>query len=436
MAELLASPAIRPPVVASAINSGGSLEERLKMLITEKSWKVPGAVRLGIVAIAFCVLPLGLMYAQDYEAIQKRLGEAVKAGELSRAEAGVMLEALKESGKGDKARGAMRERYMQAVERAKAAVESGQMTEEQFEERLKLLRQRMFAEKQPQTHEDEDSEMEAKKRRYMAAAEEIKKAVKEGKVSKEDAEKRLIEMRKAMFRSGDRKGAKQDNDPDMAGKRRRYEEGAKQIKAAVEAGELSKEAAEKRLIKMREMIFRGVDRKDRDNGKDMAALKRRYEEGAKRIEAAVEAGRITKEDAENRLIEMRKSLFGDDKQDPDVDKQMEAKKRRYMAFAKEIEAAVDAGKISKEDAEKKLIELRKKMFRNGGRKKEARRDQRGISVEDYRRAEREIKKAVKEGKVSKEDAERRLIEMRKAIRREKPEGDDDRSRKSTERDRR
>ena len=365
MAEMLSSPAIRPPVVASAINSGGTLEESLKMMIIRKSWKVPGAVRLGIVAMAFCVLPLGLVCAQDYEAIQKRLGEAVKAGELSRTQAGVMLEALKKSGNDDKAKGAMRERYMQAVERAKAAVESGQATEEQVEERLKLLRQRMFGEKQPQTHEDEDSEMEANKRRYMAAAEEIKKAVKEGKVSKEDADKRLIEMRKAMFRSG--------------------------------------------------------DRKDRDNGKDMAALKRRYDEGAKRIEAAVEAGRITKEDGEKRLIEMRKSLFDDDKQDPDVDKQMEAKKRRYMAFAKQIEAAVDAGKISKEDAEKKLIELRKEMFRDGGRKKEAPRDQRGISVEDYRRAEKEIRELVEKGKVSKEDAERRLIEMRKAIRREKPE---------------
>ena len=365
MAEMLASPAIRPPVVASAINSGGTLEESLKMMIIRKSWKVPGAVRLGIVAMAFCVLPLGLVCAQDYEAIQKRLGEAVKAGELSRTQAGVMLEALKKSGNDDKAKGAMRERYMQAVERAKAAVESGQATEEQVEERLKLLRQRMFGEKQPQTHEDEDSEMEANKRRYMAAAEEIKKAVKEGKVSKEDADKRLIEMRKAMFRSG--------------------------------------------------------DRKDRDNGKDMAALKRRYDEGAKRIEAAVEAGRITKEDGEKRLIEMRKSLFDDDKQDPDVDKQMEAKKRRYMAFAKQIEAAVDAGKISKEDAEKKLIELRKEMFRDGGRKKEAPRDQRGISVEDYRRAEKEIRELVEKGNVSKEDAERRLIEMRKAIRREKPE---------------
>ena len=33
IAELLAAPAIRPPVVASAINSGGILEKRLKMMI-------------------------------------------------------------------------------------------------------------------------------------------------------------------------------------------------------------------------------------------------------------------------------------------------------------------------------------------------------------------------------------------------------------------
>ena len=41
---------------------------------------------------------------------------------------------------------------------------------------------------------------------------------------------------------------------------------------------------------------------------------------------------------------------------------MGAKIRRYMAFAKEIGAAIDAGKLSKEDAERKLIALRKEMF--------------------------------------------------------------------------
>jgi hypothetical protein len=43
---------------------------------------------------------------------------------------------------------------------------------------------------------------------------------------------------------------------------------------------------------------------------------------------------------------------------------MEAKKRRYMAGAEEIEAAVEAGKLSKEDGEKKLIEMRTKIFKD------------------------------------------------------------------------
>ncbi|HCN09836.1 MAG TPA: hypothetical protein DIT01_18075 [Lentisphaeria bacterium] len=42
-----------------------------------------------------------------------------------------------------------------------------------------------------------------------------------------------------------------------------------------------------------------------------------------------------------------------------------------------------------------------------------------ISVEEYRRAEVGIRKAVESGEVSREDAEKRLIEMRKAIRSEK-----------------
>ncbi len=47
------------------------------------------------------------------------------------------------------------------------------------------------------------------------------------------------------------------------------------------------------------------------------------------------------------------------------DRELEAKKRRYMAFKEKIEAAIDAGKLSKEDAEKELIALRKKFFGDG-----------------------------------------------------------------------
>jgi len=42
-----------------------------------------------------------------------------------------------------------------------------------------------------------------------------------------------------------------------------------------------------------------------------------------------------------------------------------------------------------------------------------------ISVAEYQRGESQIRELVKKGKVSQEDAEKRLMEMRKAIRREK-----------------
>ncbi len=235
------------------------------MMITEKTWKVPVAVWLGIVAMASCILPQGRVYAQDFEAVERRLGGAVEAGELTLEQASIMMKALKRSAGSKRAH---------------------------------------------------NREMEAKKRRYMAFAKEIEAAVEAGKISKEDAEKELIAVRKKMFR---------------------------------------------------------------------------------------DAGRKQK------------------------DREMEAKKRRYMAFAKEIEAAVEAGKISKEDAEEKLIAVRKKMFRDAGRKQEDRSDKHGISVEEYRRAEAKIRELVKKGEVSKEDAEKRLIEMRKSIRTEKSEGNDKRS---------
>mgnify|MGYP001420806501 CR=1 FL=1 len=150
--EWSASPVIRPSVVASAINSGGNLEKRLKMMIAENIWKVPATLRLEIVAIAFCVLPLGLVHAQDFKAVERRLGGAVEAGELTLEQASIMMDALKRSAGSEHAN---------------------------------------------------DREMAAKKRRYMQFAKEIETAVDAGKLSKEDAETKLIGLRKEMFRDAD-----------------------------------------------------------------------------------------------------------------------------------------------------------------------------------------------------------------------------------------
>ena len=149
-AELLSLSAIRPSVVASGINSGGNLGKRLKMMITEIPWKVSASLRLGIVAMAFCILPLGLVYAQDFKAVERRLGGAVETGELTLKQASIMMDALKRS----------------------AGFEHAHVRK-----------------------------MGAKKRRYMAFAKEIKAAVDAGKISKEEAKKKLFELRKKMFRN-------------------------------------------------------------------------------------------------------------------------------------------------------------------------------------------------------------------------------------------
>ena len=274
MAELLTTSTLRPPAVASAINSGGILEKRLTMIVSQTNLKLSNWMCLAVFLLAIGVLPVGLVYAQDYEAVQKRLVEAVKSGEISRAQAGAMLETLKGSDKSKPAG---------------------------------------------------DRDMEALKRRYQEGARRIEAAVEAGEVSKEDAEKRLIEMRKAMFPETGTKSQLRDN------------------------------------------------KSKTKNGKEMASLEARkkvFQQSEKIILDAVKSGKVSEKDAKKRLGQMRADMFpefedkskGGNNKDKagkeKVDRQMEGKKNRYMKAAAGIEAEVKAGKISKEDAEKRLIEMR------------------------------------------------------------------------------
>ncbi len=379
MAELLTSTAIRPPVVASAINNGGNLEKRLKMMIADKTWKVPTALRLGMVALASCILPLGRVHAQDFEAVERRLGGAVEAGELTLEQASVMLEALKRPAGSEHAH---------------------------------------------------HREMEVKKRRYMAFANEIEAAVKSGKLSKQDAEKKLIAVRKEMFgQPGEKKShGEKHTDRELEARKRRYVANAKEIEAAVRAGKLSKEDAAKKLIAMRREISGQPGEKkshgEKDADRELDARRRRYMANANEIEAAVRAGKLSKEDAAKRLLAVRKELFGQPGEkkshgEKHTDREFEARKRRYMEFANEIEAAVKSGKLSKEDAEKKLIAIRKEMFGQPGKKKS--RGEKGTDRElearkrRYEQAAKRIRAAIGKGDLSANDGEKELLKIRKEI---------------------
>ena len=307
MAEWLTTRPVCPPALASGMNSGGQLEHRLKKIMTTKTLQTPVWLRPAIVAVATCALPLGLVTAQNYEAIERRLGAGIEAGELTLDQARVMLDALKKSHGNGHDLEAKKRKYMEIEREIKAAVKAGKLSEEEAGKKLAGLREEMFG--VGKSKGGGDREMEAKKRKYMEVEREIKAAVKAGKLSKEEAGKKLTGLREEMFGVGKSKGG---GDREMEAKKRKYMEVEREIKAAVEAGKVSKEEAGKKLAGLRKEMF-GVGKSKGGSDREMEAKKARYEAGERKIKAAVKAGKVSKEEAEKRLIEMRKAMSGDGK---------------------------------------------------------------------------------------------------------------------------
>ncbi len=261
------------------------------MIVSQTNLKLSNWMCLAVFLLAIGVLPIGLVYAQDYEAVQKRLVEAVKAGEISRAQAGAMLETLKGSDKsrqgGDRDMEALKRRYPERVRRIEAAVEAGEVSKEDAEKRLIEMRKAMFPEtgtksklrdnKSKTKNGKEMASLEARKKVFQQSEKIIQDAVKSGKISKEDAEKRLGQMRADMFpefedksKGGNNKdkAGKEKVDRQMEGKKNRYMKAAAGIEAEVKAGKISKEDAEKRLIEMRKAMFPATDQDKAKRGGD------------------------------------------------------------------------------------------------------------------------------------------------------------------------
>ncbi|MEZ5978193.1 MAG: M56 family metallopeptidase [Planctomycetota bacterium] len=95
--ELLARPVLRPPAVASAMDSGGALTRRMNMILANPAAALGRNRALGAAALLSIVfVPLGIAAPQepDYEAIGNRLVTAVRAGEVSADQAKAMMGAL------------------------------------------------------------------------------------------------------------------------------------------------------------------------------------------------------------------------------------------------------------------------------------------------------------------------------------------------------
>jgi len=78
----------------------------------------------------------------------------------------------------------------------------------------------------------------------------------------------------------------------------------------------------------------------------------------KKMKAMVKKGEISERDAEDKLMGIRKELFGESRGKQD---EMARRKERYLAAEKKLIAMVEKGEISKQAAKERLEQYRKKM---------------------------------------------------------------------------
>jgi|TARA_B110000495_G_scaffold19043_1_gene13464 hypothetical protein len=152
---------------------------------------------------------------------------------------------------------------------------------------------------------------------------------------------------------------------------------------AVKAGKLTKEAAQKKLAGLKKEIWGGDQKKDSGDKKGSGDKKEGYDKREakfhafeKEIWGAVKAGKLSKRDAMQKLEGLKKEMFNDQgkkdwggkKNSGDKKKGYDKREAKFNALEKEIWGAVKAGKLSKDDAMKKLEGLKKEMFDDHGKK--------------------------------------------------------------------
>ncbi len=448
MAEILTTVALRPPAVASAINSGGILEKRLTMIIAKKNLKLSASLRIAIAAVAICIFPIGLVYAQDSDAVERRLEKAVEAEELTPDQAKAMMKAMaqmsgKEAPKDKRANwdGRLEERklqYEELVRELEAAVAAEKLTKEDAERKLIEIRTKLFGDRKSDDRRSDvwnekrsGREMEEQKRRYMELVRDIEAAVVAEELSKNDAERKLIELREKMFsderRNDDRWNNERLNDDRWNNERLNDDRWNNE---RLNDDRWNNERLNddrwnnERLNDDRWNNERLND--DRWNneraGRDLGDLKRQYIDLARELEAAVSAEKLSKEDANEMLLKLREKVNSDDRTSDGRwnEKRLgraDAYKRQLMDLARDLEVAAAAEGDSNEGADEKLIELREKMFSESDDRWNEKRSVRDMRQQKrlYVELARDIEAAVVAEELSKNDANEKLMKLREKM---------------------
>jgi uncharacterized protein YdcH (DUF465 family) len=261
---------------------------------------------------------------------------------------------------------ALRERYAEYERGLMERVRKGAMTKDEANAKLAEAREKMFG-GAPKGKVDADQR--AKRERYAEYERGLMERVKKGAITRDEANAKLTEAREKMF--GGVEGARRGGEADEKAMAARYEELERRIKAAVESGRITKEQGMERLQQAKERMSQGAKKGAVTDRKAMAD---RYEELERRIKAAVASGQITEEQGMERLRQAKermskgakkgakKGAVTDQPGGGEAKTDQAALRARYAEYEKRLKAAIDKGEMTADEAEAKLKEARAKMF--------------------------------------------------------------------------
>jgi beta-lactamase regulating signal transducer with metallopeptidase domain len=435
--ESLIAPAIRPPAMASEINSGGFLERRFKMIVSNSSKQSKSRwLQACVLLCAVIVLPLGAASAQDIEAVWKRLQTSVKNGEISQQQAHIMMGALKGSMyKGEKS--AKTDRRPEQPDRKRIdnhmreiwgklqhAVKEGKMSQEDAHRKMGEIKKKFYTQPKhrPEHHKGKDRPQEHRGKeaavvheigRWVhSVGEDLRKAAESGKITGKQAmmkwqgfkEHQLAPKLKAVVKEG-----------------KMSEATAREFWRQVEAGE--KRDAAKRAHK---------PSKDREphkkGGSAIDHIGHWVGKVGEDLRKAVESGKITEEHAWKAWGEFKHKQLAPKLKATVKDGKMSEKQAwdfwRHIELAEageKLKSAVAKKQMSEKDARRKWEEIRKKIF-SDARKDQKPKEQKPTDHKPKDRGQeylmkirRELGAAVRAGKLSREDAGKKFAAAEKMI---------------------
>jgi hypothetical protein len=216
------------------------------------------------------------------------------------------------------------------------------------------------------------------------------KAVESGEISAEDAMKRIAGLAERM-NMGKKGKAKTITKAD-------YAEAAEKMTEMVKAGKMTREQMQERLDAMRKEMSKSSEKR--------TITREDYANAQREMQAMVEKGEITEEQMNQRLAGMRKMIGKSRGGDGDKAKYMER-------IGERLKMAVESGAMTRVEAGEKYAEIEKEYDARSSSKDGEK--TKVLTRRDYAEAQAKMQEMVDKGEITEDQMRQRLAGMRKML---------------------